>query len=198
MSRSYIKAIKECLPDVEIVFDRFHVIKLLNDAIDEVRKRIYQQLNQKSRKALKNSRFLILRNSSNLLPEEKARLEVIFEKYEVLGIAYLLKEGVKAIWNIRSPIKAREAFVNWALDVISLVIAEDNDQLKPLYSFARTLLNHLDGIMAYWRHQISNGRAEGLNNKIKTLKRQAYGFRDDDYFKLRLYHLHAQKHRLSG
>lgn len=198
MSRPYIKAIREGLPDVDIVFDRFHVVKLLNEAIDTVRKTVYRDLDKRSRKNLKNSRFLLLRSRSNLLPEETARLEMILKKYEVLGFAYLLKEDLRAIWNIRCQDRARKAFVEWALDVISLIAGERDDRLDPLYSFACTLIGHLNGILAYWRHKISNGRAEGLNNKIKTLKRQAYGYRDMDYFKLRLYHLHAQKNRLSG
>jgi transposase len=168
MSRSYIKAIEETLPLIDIVFDRFHVIKLLNDAIDKTRKLVYHSLNKNSRKSLKKSRFLLLKNGSSLLPEELDRLDNIIEKYEVLGIAYMLKEDLRGIWNVDSSLKARKYFIDWALDVISLVIDGDEPKLMPLHSFAKTLLRHLPGILSYWNHKITNGRAEGLNNKIKT------------------------------
>lgn len=199
MSRSYIKAIKESLPDVDIVFDRFHVMKLLNKAIDDVRKFIYHSLNSKSRTSLKRSRFLILKNSSNLSPDETNRLELMLQKYESIALAYTLKEDFRAIWNIKSPLRAKKAFLQWSLDIISLTVdGSMYPELAPLHSFVFTLIEHLSGVLAYWDHNISNGRAEGINNKIKTLKRQAYGFRDNEYFKLRLYHLHRQKHRLAG
>lgn len=198
MSRPYIKAIRETLPGTDIVFDRFHVMKLMNEAVDEVRKTVYRNLNQKARKNLKKSRFLVLRNSSSLLPDEEKRLQKVLKKYESIGIAYLLKEDLRAIWNLTNESDARAQFIDWALDVISLVTGSWDTVLEPLHKFANTLMSHLDGILAFWRHRISNGRAEGLNNKIKTLKRQAYGFRDNEYFKLRLYHLHAQKAQLSG
>jgi transposase len=198
MSTSYIKALRETLPKIDIVFDRFHVIKLVNKALDDVRKIVYNELNRGSRKSLKRSRFLLLRNQKDLSVKEAQRLEKIVDKYEILGIAHILKEDLRGIWNIRFKSVAREAFVNWALDVISLVCLSGETRLEPLHKFAVTLLGHLNGILNYWDHQITNGRAEGLNNKIKTMKRQVYGFRDMPYFKLRLYHLHAQKHRFAG
>lgn len=198
MSRSYIKAIHETLPNIDIVFDRFHVMKLMNEAVDEVRKGVYRDLGQRARKELKNSRFLVLRNGTSLLPDEEKRLQRVIKRFEPIGLAYLLKEDLRGIWNLLDEATARTEFIEWSLDVISLVTGSWDYRLEPLHKFAMTLMAHLDGILAFWRHRISNGRAEGLNNKIKTLKRQAYGFRDNEYFKLRLYHLHAQKNQLAG
>ncbi len=113
-----------------------------------------------------------------------------------------MKENLRFLWSKKNYKKGRKFLVTWAIDAIELAMDyesfTDSTVLRPLKKLAFTLLKHMYGILNYFKHRISNGKIEGLNNKIKTMKRQVYGFRDIEYFKLRLLHLHVQKKRLAG
>lgn len=192
MSASYIPAAREYLPGVDIVFDRFHVMALMNRAVDNVRREQCRKLQGEKKQAIKGSRFLLLRNYASLSDEQADQVNALFAANIPLFQAHALKEQLRLFWEMDTISEAASFLLHWINGV-------KRTGLKPLIRVANTLENHLSPLVNYYKHgKISNGMAEGINNKIKTLKRQSYGFRDLEYFKLRLYHLHAQKHRLCG
>ena len=192
MSSSYISAAKEYLPGVDIVFDRFHVTALMNRALDDVRRAQCKKLAGEKSQALKGMRFLLLRNYASLSTKQVEQVNALFTANIPLFQAHALKEQLRLFWEMENAAKAVQFLLYW-IDGVKCT------GLKPLIKVADTLESHLPELLNYYKHdRISNGQAEGINNKIKTLKRQSYGFRDMEYFKLRLYHLHAQKYALCG
>ena len=192
MSASYIPAAREYLPKVDIVFDRFHVMALMNRAVDDVRREQCNQLEGEKKQVLKGTRFLLLRNYASLSKEQTDQVNTLFSVNIPLFQAHALKEQLRLFWEMSSMSEAGSFLLHW-IDGVRCT------GLKPLIKVANTLENYFSELINYYKHgKISNGKAEGINNKIKTLKRQSYGFRDMEYFKLRLYHLHAQKYALCG
>ena len=191
MSKSYYPAAQEFLPNVDVVFDHFHVTALLNKALDEVRKDQQQNLCGADAKVLKGSRFLFLRNYDNLDLENQTRLSALLAVNEPLFLAHSLKEQFQLFWEKDSVEEAEHFLVRWGVDALAT-------GLKPLRRVVKTLHQYKTGLLNYFKHRISNAAAEGINNKIKTMKRQAYGFRDIEYFKLRLYHLHESRYAFVG
>jgi transposase len=119
------------------------------------------------------------------------RLNTLLAVNEPLFVAYTLKEQLRSFWMKHSREEGEKFLKQWCLDASLQTSPHLKKVGKVIWSYAKELLN-------YFAHPISNGRAEGINNKIKTMKRQAYGFRDLEYFKLRLYHLHVQRYSLTG
>lgn len=191
MSIPYIAAITKSLPKIDIVFDHFHVNALMNKALDDVRKEQQQNINKDEEKVLKGNRFLLLKNYNELQPELKNRLEAILRANEPLFKAHALKEQFHLFWIQESLQKAWIFLDKWISDAIATGI-------KKLKKMADVVDDHRCGLLNYFKHHITNAAAEGINNKIKTMKRQAYGFRDMEYFKLRLYHLHEQRYAFVG
>ena len=191
MSKSYYPAAQEFLPNVDVVFDHFHVTALLNKALDEVRKDQQQNLCGADAKVLKGSRFLFLRNYDNLDLENQTRLSALLAVNEPLFLAHSLKEQFQLFWEKDSVEEAEHFLVRWGVDALAT-------GLKPLRRVVKTLHQYKTGLLNYFKHRISNAAAEGINNKIKTMKRQAYGFREIEYFKLRLYHLHESRYAFVG
>lgn len=191
MSKSYISAVTEILPLKDIVFDHFHVTALINQAIDDLRRDQQRKCNEAGLKAIKGMRFLLLRNYDKLDPAKQDSLECLLEVNKPIATAHAMKEQFRLFWSKESRTEAAKFLGWWVIDAIETGI-------KQLGDVARSLLNHSEGLLNYFKHRISNGKTEGINNKIKTLKRQAYGYRDMEYFKLRLYHLHQQRPSLAG
>jgi len=191
MSSGYFSAVCQCLPRVDIVFDRFHIIALMNQALDEIRRQQQRELDELGQKTLKGSRFLLLRNYKSLESGRKARLDALLEANQPLFVAHSMKEQLQLFWEETNPESARDFLDIWLKDAM-------NSGIRELARVAKTLAGYRTGILNYFKHFITNGVVEGINNKIKTLKRQAYGFRDMVYFKLRLYHLHSQGYSLTG
>lgn len=191
MSAAYSSSIKKHLPDVSIIFDRFHVTKLLNNTIDKIRRAEYAKCQNKGLCVLKGQRFLLLRNFVDLEDEQKSSLQKLLEINEPLAIAHSMKEQFRLFWQCGSK-SAGAKFLGW------WIIQAIESGVEQLARTARTLLHHFEGLLSYFEHRIDNGKAEGINNKIKVLKRQAYGFRDQEYFKLRLYNLHRKEYQLVG
>jgi len=187
MSVPYFAAISQSLPKVDIVFDHFHVSAVINKALDEIRKS--EQKNH--HKVIKGKRFLLLRNYSDLTVDQQSRLDVLLKINESLFKAHALKEQFRMFWFQLNEMEAARFFLIWYFEVRL-------SGIKPLIKAANTLLKYSKGLLNYFKHRISNGKIEGINNKIKVMKRQAYGFRDIKYFKLRLYHLHKQGYQLAG
>jgi transposase len=194
MSPSYIAAVLENLPDSTIVFDHFHVIKLLNDKLSELRRAIHREAEGPlQKKVLKGTRWLLLKNSYNLNEQknEKERLEEALSLNKPLATAYYLKEDLRQVWSQVCKSDAKTVLTNWIKKAQSTGIAI-------LQKFANTLAGHAFGILNYYDYPISTGPLEGTNNKIKTLQKQAYGYRDMDFFKLKIYGLHEARYALVG
>lgn len=184
MSKAYVSWVKENLPSAVIVFDHFHVIKLMNEKLDKIRRRTAREINEEQRQLLKNQRFLFLRNVEDLEPDAKQLLDNLRKVFKDLGDASMMKEGLRSIYMMASnDFRAEAAFKNWCL------IARQT-QIKELEDMANTIESNLTGIVAYWKtNSLSNAGMEGFNNKVRWLIRQAYGFRDKEYFILKIYNL---------
>ena len=194
MSPAYISAVTNNLPRAQIVFDHFHVVKLYNDELSKLRRDVYREETEINKKnLLKGTRWLLLKNDENLDDEreERNRLMEALAINEPLSIAYYLKEDLKLLWEQESKEDAEKFLGKW----VAKAMASKVERLK---KFARTLLAHRTGIFAWYDYPISTGPLEGMNNKIKTMKRQAYGFRDMEFFKLKIYSLHEKNYALVG
>ncbi|MBF0502727.1 MAG: ISL3 family transposase [Candidatus Riflebacteria bacterium] len=194
MSPAYIEAVTTNLPHAAVVFDHFHVVKMFNEKLSDLRRDIFREIaDKKQRTILKGTRWLLLKNPENLdqSRNEKDRLDDALNINLPLSIAYYLKEDLRQIWSQENKVKAGECIDAW-------VGKAKASQIRILEKFAQTLESHRYGILAYYRHRISTGPLEGMNNKIKTMKRQAYGFRDMEFFKLRIMAIHEAKHVLVG
>lgn len=194
MSRAYQKAVRKHLPKAVVVFDRFHVVKLLNQKLTQLRRELYRQATDDlKKKVLKGTRWLLLKNPDHLDPlkGEPGRLQEALRLNESLATAYYLKEDLRQIWEQTVKFSARMKLEDWYQQAM-------DSGIRVLQDFARTLLAHADGILAWYDYPISTGPLEGTNNKIKTLNRQHYGLRDPTFFKLKLYQLHEAKYALVG
>jgi len=192
MSVAYASTVARHLPGALIVFDRFHVMKLMNEKLDDLRRELVRQaLSEDAKVAIKGTRWLLLYRRDNL-PQSKARqLQKALELNQPLATAYLLKEELALAWEQGS----WEAMAEFCCAWCEKAIASGIDQLVQM---ARTLTAHAKGLLGYTRTLMTSGRMEGINRKIKTLLRQVYGFRDDDFLRLKLYALHEAKHKLVG
>lgn len=182
MSPAYTAAVKEHLPNAVHVHDRFHVVKMFNDVISKVRRTIAAKIKDKDEKSeLKGIRFILLKRPENLdrAKGEPQRRKRTLKANEDLATLYYLKEELHSLWDENEESAAQGKL----LDLIAFM---ESTQLHELKGFARCLGKHARNILNWYTHHITTGRLEGVNNKIKTLKRQAYGFRDMEYFKLKI------------
>jgi transposase len=194
MSPAFIQAVTVNLPGAKIVFDRFHVMKLFHDGLSDLRREMYRMMtNVEGRKVLKGVRWLLLKRPENLDPKrnEKQRLDDALKLNAPLALAYYLKESLAEFWEQEDYYEA-EAFL---LDWIKLAEASG---IRMLHKFAQTLRRHWSGLLNYYDYPISSGPLEGTNNKIKTMQRQAYGYRDQEFFQLKILALHKTRYALVG
>lgn len=185
LSQAFISAVREHLPDAALVFDHFHVVKLANDALYRVRIDAYKSLDSKEKaSAIKGLRWVLLGNGQQLGSEgADQRLKKALSVNAELSTSYYLKEELRRVWNQTDKDSAKTILHNWIMEA-------KGSGIRQMKRLADTIELHSDGILAYYDYRISSGKVEGVNNKIKTIKRQAYGFRDDDYFKLRVLSMH--------
>lgn len=191
MSSAFMSAVEQHLPGVAIVFDHYHVSALMNKGIEDLRREQQSQLDEEGKEVLKGSRFLLLKNYETLDQEKQSRLDQLLQANAPLLTLHTMKEQFRQFWQKDSIDEAITFLDAWCTDA-------ENSGVKELKKIASTIMHHSHGLLNYYFHRISCGLVEGINNKIKTLKRQAYGFRDMTYFKLRLYHLHNQGYSLTG
>lgn len=212
MAGGYIKAVKEKLPDVTLVFDRFHIAKLMNEKLTKLRRDEYNlATDQHAKQVLKGTRWLLLMNADP--PDSKgrkverkgrgqigveqrrladqARLRAALELNKSLATAYIMKEELRQLWNMNSKAEAEEYLQSWCRRADTTGIAVQTTMAKTLRTHAREILNWYD-------EPISSGRMEGTNNKIKLLQRRAYGYRNQDHFILRIETLHTTRINLVG
>ena len=194
MSAAYWGAVMTHLPKAKIVFDHFHVIKLFNDKLSDLRRALYREATSVLQKeVLKGTRWLLLKNSENLDAEtdEKRRLEEALALNKPLAAAYYMKEDLRRFWE-----QPGRGFATMFLD--GWIRRAQASGIKILQQVANTLAAHRTGLLAYYDVMISSGPMEGTNNKIKTMKRQAYGFRDMEFFKLKILAIHETRYELVG
>jgi transposase len=174
MAPAYINAVTKNLPNAIIVIDHFHVIKLINEKLDNYRRFLCSQ-NPKIKEALKNCRFLFLKNPENLNPEknEIQRLHKALKVNNSLAKLYYFKVAISKIWTKKS-LSAGKRTINFLInDALS-------SNIEPLISLGNTLYKHKERILTYFIYKISSGPIEGLNNKIKLLLRKSYGLKNKE------------------
>jgi len=193
MSPAYIRAVRDNLRGAVHVFDHFHVIKLYNDKLSAFRRQLFHELTAQGQKLLKGTRWLLLKNPENLDPKkkERQRLERALRLNEPLAVVYYMKEDLRQIWRQPTQGAARRFLEDW------LARARISG-IRMLEQFADTLEQHQQGILNYYEYPISTGPLEGTNTKIQLMKRQAYGYRDHEFFKLKILGLHETKYALVG
>lgn len=194
MSPAYIAAVRENLPRAIHVFDHFHVVKLFNDRLSDFRRELHREAEGPLGKTvLKGTRWLILKNPENLdeARGERARLEEALRINQPLATAYYMKEEFRHFWEQPSPAAAARFLDDWCRRA-------EASTLSLLTKMASTFRMHRTGLLNDHRCPISTGPLEGVNNKIKTLQRQAYGYRDQEFFRLRIYSIHLAKYVLLG
>ena len=172
MSQAYIKAVETMVPNATLVFDLFHVQKLVQEALDELRRsQVRETPDPDGKKALKGTRWALLKNPWNLNGIETAKLTELQRDNRTLYRGYLLKESLAAILDRNQQHVAREKLHEW-------ISWATHSALAPFVKAGKTIQKHIDGIVAYIATGISNGRSEGLNGKARTITRRAYGFHD--------------------
>jgi transposase len=194
MSPAYIDAVTTYLPEATLVFDRFHVMKLYNDKLSQLRRDLQREATaEPMKKSIKGTRWLLIKNPENLdaTKNEHQRLAEALKLNEPLALAYYLKEDLREVWEQEDEEAAQAHLMDW-------ILRAEASGVAMLMKFAKTLRWHAQGILAWYDYPISTGPLEGTNNKIKTMKRQAYGFRDHGFFKLKILALHQTKYALVG
>lgn len=194
MSQAYIEAVSRNLPRATLVFDHFHLVKLMNEKLSDLRRELHREAQDERQKGvLKGTRWLLLKNPDKLddSRNERERLEEALNLNRPLAIAYYMKEDLRQLWSQKGKRAAAAFLKDW-------MARAEASGVSMLIKFAQTLRAHRRGILAYYNHPISTGPLEGINNKIKTMQRQAYGFRDREFFKLRILGMHETRIALIG
>jgi len=168
-------------PQAAILFDKFHVMRHLNEALDKVRKREYGRLAGRSREYIKGQKYMLLSRWEHLNSDGRESLKKLLKANKRLHTAYLLKESFGQLWGYKREGWARRFFENWRC-------ALKWQRLKPYEEFAKMIDRHWDGIAAFCQleNKVSLGFVEGLNNKIRVIQRRAYGLRDEEYLRLKV------------
>jgi transposase len=168
-------------PQAAILYDKFHVLNHLSDALDKVRKGEYARLSGKDRRFIKGQKYTLLAHGENLTAQGRKALKLLFKANKRLNKAYLLKESFDQLWGYKSAALARQFFDLWQ-DALRW------QRLEPYRKFARMIEAHWDGMAAYCQEEnkVPLGFVEGLNNKIRAIQRRAYGFRDEEYLRLKI------------
>lgn len=175
----YISSIKEHCPNAAIVFDKFHISKKVNEALDSVKKAEFRKADSDERRTMKKKRFVILKRQKTPTSDEAEALYALKQKNDRLYSAYLLKEQVLNIFDEQDRDTAVRRFETWFANIAQ-------SRLTQFDKVVKTIRTYFYGIENYFTHRITNGGAEGINNKINVIKRMAYGYRDLEYFKLKI------------
>ena len=168
-------------PNAAILFDKFHVLRHLGEALDKIRKSEYARLTGKERAYIKGQKYTLLSNRANLTLDGRRTLKKLLSANKRLNTAYLLRESFSQLWDYEKEGWARKFFENWKESL-------KWQRLQPYEEFAKMIDRHWDGIAAYCKteNKVALGFVEGFNNKSRVLQRRAYGFRDEEYFRLKI------------
>ena len=176
----YIASIKEHCPKADIIIDKFHVVKKINEALDTIRKQEFQKADEEERKNMKRKRFIMLRRKKDLKRRQKEDLKELMENNELLYQSYLLKEQISDIFDEENYDKALNRLEKWFENV-------SESQINPFLKVAKTIKRYYYGICNYFMYGFTNAQSEGFNTKINVVRRKAYGFWDLDYFMLKIF-----------
>ena len=181
MWKPFRNATRQHAPQAAILFDKFHIMRHLGEALDTVRKAEYARLSGKERRFIKGQKYTLLSRHENLSVKGRQGLKTLLAANKRLNTAYLLKESFGQLWDYEREGWARRFFENWRN-------ALKWQRLKPYEKFAALIDRHWDGIAAYCKpeNKVSLGFVEGLNNKIRVIQRRAYGLRDEEYLRLKI------------
>ncbi len=181
MWKAFRNSTTEHAPQARMVFDKFHVLRHLSDALDQVRRQEYKRVSDKERTFIKGQRYTLLSHRANLDTAGRRSLKLLLKANKRLNTAYLLKESFGQLWDYSYPTAARTFFENWKNQLRW-------QRLKPFKKFAAMIEKHWDGIVSYCHpdNKVSLGFMEGLNNKIRVIQRRAYGIKNDDYLRLKV------------
>lgn len=183
LSPAFISGITTYFPNTHITFDKFHVMKLLNKAVDETRR-----CEQTQEKNLKSSRYVWLKNPNNLSKKEQIKLDTLSGKKLKTGRAYRMKLIFQELFTYEED-HALSCLKKWYVWVM-------HSRLEPMKAFARTLKKHWDGIVRWFKTKLTNGILEGLNSLVQAAKTRARGYRSVEYFKLMIYMVAGNMGRL--
>ena len=181
MWKAFTKSTQNNACGVAILYDKFHVMRHLGDALDDIRKMEYSRLSGKDRSYIKGQKYTLLSNRENLTLDGKKALKKLLHANKRLNTAYLLKESFGRLWSYQTEGWARRFFDNWKQSL-------KWQRLKPYEKFAEMIERHWEGIAAYSNpgNKVSLGFVEGLNNRIRVIQRRAYGLRDEEYLRLKI------------
>ena len=181
MWKPFRNSIQAHAPQAAILFDKFHILRHLGEALDKIRKAEYARITGPKRKFIKGQKYVLLTHKENLTTEGRKNLRLLLKANKRLNTAYLLRESFDQLWDYNSEAWARRFFDNWKSQLRW-------QRLDPYEKFADMIDSHWDGIAAYCKpeNKVALGFVEGLNNKIRVFQRRAYGLRDEEYLKLRI------------
>ena len=181
MWKPFRNATNVCAPQAAVLFDKFHIMRHLGEALDQVRKHEYARLQGKDRRFIKGQKYTLLSRRENLNSDGRQSLKTLLAANKRLNTAYVLKESFGQLWDYEREGWARRFFENWKASL-------KWQRLKPYEKFVAMIERHWDGIAAYCREEnkVSLGFVEGLNNKIRVIQRRAYGLRDEEYLRLKV------------
>jgi transposase len=181
----YAKLVREHAVNAQILFDRFHIVKHLNEAVDGVRRALWRQLTSKEKVTVKGTRWLLLKNPWNLNQDQNERLSTLVRWNTPLVRAWYLKEAFQLFWDYKQPWRAEQHLRKWINSAM-------RSKLEPFKKFANMLRSHLNGILPWTEIRLSNGAVEGMNNKIKSISHRSFGFRTAANFIAAIYHCCAR------
>jgi transposase len=181
MWKPFRKATAKAAPQAAILFDKFHIMRHLGEALDAVRKSEYARLKGQDRRFIKGQKYTLLSRRENLTLAGRQALKRLLAANQRLNTAYLLKESFGQLWSYEREGWARRFFENWRASL-------KWQRLTPYEKFAQRIERHWDGIAAYCKPENKGalGFVEGLNNKIRVIQRRAYGLRDEEYLRLKI------------
>jgi transposase len=188
---AYLRAIRHCYPEVGVIFDRYHLMARYSRLLDALRAEEYRKAGKAHKQVFKGVRYLLLKGQEKLTGTMIERLQSLLDLNRPLSIAYILKEELREFWNCADEQQGREHLLRW------IQMARESG-LRMLRQFARSIERHFQGLLAYFKHPISTARVEGINNKIKVLKRKAYGYRDMEYMELKIYSANKLRYSILG
>ena len=168
MWAAYAKLVREHAVNAHILFDRFYIVKHLNEALDAGRRELWRQLTTQQRVSFQGTRWLLLKNPWNLNNGQKERLSTLVRWNSPLVRAWYLKETFQLFWTYKQPWRAKQHLLKWMSSAM-------RSKLEPFKKFVGMLRSHLDGVLAWTKTRLSNGAVEGMNNKIKSISHRSFG-----------------------
>ena len=197
MASGFMAAVLEHLPRAALVLDHFHLVKWFNDKLSLLRRQLYREADILGKEVLKSSRYLLLKAPENLksnpdkTKDERARLQAALEFNQPLATAYYMKERLRLLFDCQNVEQANKELEAWIQEAQA-------SKINILIAAARKLMAWKPFILNWYKHRISTSKIEVMNRKIGMLQRQACGYRDDEYLKLRILHLHRSNYAFTG